>query len=167
MEEKNKTLYYLDELPGYQVADDYDDVRGWAVKDAGDRTIGKVEGLLVNKQSERVVYLDVEVDPSVIEEGYETYNVPASEGVHGFLNKEGENHIIVPIGLVELDSDKQEVLTNEIDRSTFGNAKRFSKGTDITREYEILLFDTYVPGGKLDAGIAGEDIYNRKEFRNR
>jgi hypothetical protein len=39
------------------------------VKDANNRIIGKVDHLLVNKTAERVVYLDVEVDTTVIEEG--------------------------------------------------------------------------------------------------
>jgi hypothetical protein len=46
----------------------------WDVKDANNRIIGKVDHLLVNKTAERVVYLDVEVDTTVIEEGHETYD---------------------------------------------------------------------------------------------
>ncbi len=55
MTDKNKNLYYLHELSDYKVADNYADVRGWEVKDAGNRTIGQVEGLIVNKKAERVV----------------------------------------------------------------------------------------------------------------
>jgi hypothetical protein len=44
------------------------------MKDANNRIIGKVDHLLVNKTAERVVYLDVEVDTTVIEEGHETYD---------------------------------------------------------------------------------------------
>ena len=58
MTDTNKNLFNLDELSGYKVADDYSDVRGWDVKDANDRIIGKVEHLLVNKIAERVVYLE-------------------------------------------------------------------------------------------------------------
>jgi hypothetical protein len=47
--------------------------------------------LLVNKTAERVVYLDVEVDTTVIEEGHETYDNRVSAGVHDFLNKEGKS----------------------------------------------------------------------------
>ena len=86
----NKNLFNLDELSGYTVAMNYSDVRGWEVKDTNNRTIGKVDHLLVNKTANRVVYLDVEVDTTLIEEGYNTYQNPVSEGVHEFLNKEGE-----------------------------------------------------------------------------
>ncbi len=64
MTEKNKDLYNLHDLSGYKVAEDYADVRDWEVIDVDKRTIGKVDGLLVSKQAERVVYLDVEVDKS-------------------------------------------------------------------------------------------------------
>jgi hypothetical protein len=52
----------------------------WDVKDANNRIIGKVDHLLVNKTAERVVYLDVEVDTTVIEEGHETYDKRVSAG---------------------------------------------------------------------------------------
>ncbi|MBF0234635.1 MAG: photosystem reaction center subunit H, partial [Desulfamplus sp.] len=71
--------------------------------------------LLVNKKAERVVYLDVEVDESLIEVGYNTYHVSASDGVHGFLNKDGDEHLIVPIGMVTLNQEQKKVLTNQID----------------------------------------------------
>ncbi|MDY0222865.1 MAG: PRC-barrel domain-containing protein [Desulfobacterium sp.] len=70
--------------------------RGWDVIDAENRTIGKVTNLLVNKKAERVVYLDVEVDESLIEVGYKTYHASASDGVHGLLNRDGDKHLIVP-----------------------------------------------------------------------
>lgn len=84
MTDKNKNLYYLHELSDYKVADECADVRDWEVIDADKRTIGKVDGLLVSKQAERVVYLDVEVDASLIEAGHQTYATPANKGVHEF-----------------------------------------------------------------------------------
>jgi hypothetical protein len=80
MTDTNKNLFNLDELSGYKVAENYHDVRGWDVKDANNRTIGKVDHLLVNKIAERVVYLDVEVDESLIEDEHNTYQNRASEG---------------------------------------------------------------------------------------
>ena len=106
---KNKNLYYLHQLSDYKVANDYADVRDWEVIDANNRTIGKVDGLLVSKEAESVVYLGVEVDASLIEAGHETYAAPANKGVHEFLNEEGENHLIVPIGMVTLDEENKKV----------------------------------------------------------
>lgn len=166
MSENNKNLYYLEELPDYQVASDYHDVRGWDVIDAENRTVGKVINLLVNKQAERVVYLDVEVDKSLIEVGYNTYQIPASDGVHGFINKDGDEHLIVPIGMVNLNSEQKKVLTNQIDYNTFAKAKRFKGGATIDRDYELTLFRHFIGDNAVDITIIDSGFYNRKEFEN-
>ena len=83
MDENNKNLYYLDELPDYKVAYDNLDVRGWEVVDANSFTIGKVDHLLINIKTKRVVYIDVEVTDSVIEDGHNTYQTPE---VRVFMN---------------------------------------------------------------------------------
>jgi len=166
MSENKKNLYYLEELPDYQVASDYYDVRGWDVIDAENRTVGKVTNLLVNLQAERVVYLDVEVNTSLIEVGYKTYQVPASEGVHGFINKDGDEHLIVPIGMVSLDIEHKKVLTNQIDYNTFTKAKRFKSGATIDRDYELVLFRHYIFDDGIDITIIDENFYKRKEFDN-
>ncbi|MGK2863186.1 MAG: PRC-barrel domain-containing protein [Chitinophagaceae bacterium] len=162
-----KNLYYLDELSGYKVAEDYCDVRGWEVKDADNRTIGKVDDLMVNKKAERVVYLDVAVDKDLIAEGHKTYAVPASEGVHEFLDKDGEDHIIIPVGMVTLNEKNETVLTNEINYSTFAQTNRFSKGTVINREYEITLLRNYISANIVDRPSSiSDNFYDGKEFEN-
>lgn len=162
---ENRVLFYLNELDDYKVASDYSDVRGWEIKDADNRKIGKVDNLLVNKNDERVVYLDVEVDDKVIKEGYDPNQDKASEGVHGFRNKEGEDHLIVPVGLVDIDEEHKNVYTDRIDYETFTKAKRFNKGSTIDREYEITLFRHYTGDENIEPR-SDEEFYNRDEFRN-
>ncbi len=162
-----KNLYYLDELSDYKVASDYCDVRSWDVKDADNRTIGKVDDLMVNKKAERVVYLDVEVNEGLIEAGHQTHAAPASKGVHEFLNKDGDNHLIIPIGMVRLDEENKTVLTNEIKYNTFSKAGRFSKGTVINRDYEITLMCNYIPANIVDnPSSVSDNFYDGKEFEN-
>lgn len=162
-----KNLYYLDELSDYKVAENYCDVRGWEVKDADNRIIGKVDDLMVNKKAERVVYLDVAVEKDLIENGHDTYAVPASEGVHEFLNKDGDNHIVIPVGLVTLDEENQLVLTNEINYTTFAKANRFKKGIVISREFEINMMRNYAPDAIVDGNFSiGDRFYDGKEFEN-
>ena len=166
MSDDKKNLYYLEELPDYKVASDYYDVRGWDVSDAEDRTIGKVTNLLVDKKDERVVYLDVEVNKALIEVGHDAYQTPASDGVHGFINKDGDEHLIVPIGMVSLNTEQKKVLTNQIDYSTFAKAKRFNEGASIEREYELTIFRHYTGDDTIDILIIDENFYKRKEFDN-
>lgn len=142
-ENTNKHLFYLNELSDYKVASDDPDVRGWPVKDKDNRVIGKVDNLLVNKNTERVVYLDVEVDNSIIEANHDPYGKAADDDIKEFINKEGENHIIVPVGLVRLNEDQNFVYTDRIDHRTFAETKRFEKGATVNREYEVVVLDTY------------------------
>ena len=165
MSDDKKNLYYLEELPDYKVASDYYDVRGWDVSDAEDRTIGKVTNLLVDKKDERVVYLDVEVNKALIEVGHKAYQTPTSDGVHGFINKDGDEHLIVPIGMVSLNTEQKKVLTNEIDYSTFAKAKRFKRGGSIDHTYESTLLRHYTGHDVIDI-IMDENFYQRKEFEN-
>ncbi|MFA5419670.1 MAG: PRC-barrel domain-containing protein [Bacteroidales bacterium] len=166
MTDTNKNLFNLDELSDYKVSEDYSDVRGWNVKDANSRTIGKVDHLLVNKTAERVVYLDVEVDETVIEEGFNTYQDRVSDGVHEFLNKEGENHLIIPIGMAVLDEKNKLVNTNQIDGSTFAKTKRFKKGDVIDFGYELGVVRHYRGDNTVHSSNAVDGFYDREEFNN-
>ncbi|HSI70591.1 MAG TPA: PRC-barrel domain-containing protein [Gillisia sp.] len=142
-ENKNKNLFYLNELSDYKVSSDDPDVRGWEVKDKDNRVIGKVDNLLVNKQTQRVVYLDVEVDTTIIEANHDPYGQPADSEVHEFINKEGENHIIIPVGLVNLNEDQKFVYTDRVNHQTFAETKRIEKGAAVNREYEVVVLDSY------------------------
>lgn len=165
MSEKN--LYYLHELFDYKVASDYPDVRGWEIKDAGGKVIGQVDGLLVNKEAKRVVYLDVEVNADIIEDGHVTLQSSASDGVHEFINKEGEDHLIVPIGLVDIFEDEKQLQSKDIDYEMFTKTKRFSKGSTVDRDYELTINRQYQPHNTInDSLVTNEDFYDRKEFQS-
>jgi len=166
MTDNKQNLFNLEDLPDYTVATDFSDVRGWDVVDAENRTIGKVEHLLVSKASECVLYLDVEVDKTLIEVGYNTYQIPASDGVHGFVNKDGDDHLIIPIGMVSIDAVQKKVFCSQIDYNTFANAKRFNKETVIDREYELMLFRHYSGDDMIDIITIDDSFYGRKEFHN-
>lgn len=143
MEEKKKHLYYLNELSDFKVDSDDPDVRGWKVKDVDNRVVGKVDNLLVSKERKRVVYLDVEVDKSIIDANHDPYGNPASGDVHEFINKDGENHLILPIGLARLNRDEKYVYTDRIDHRTFAETKRKAKGADVDRDYEVVVLESY------------------------
>jgi hypothetical protein len=168
MTEENKHLYYIDELSDYKISDGYPDIRGWDVKDIDNRVIGKVDNLLVNKEAERVVYLDVEVDKSIIDAKYDPYGRPSQTEIREFVNKEGQNHIIIPIGLVDLNQDSNYVYTDTIDHRTFAETKRYRKGDTIDRSYEDQVLGSYERRQKPDdehkASSAFEDEDRLREI---
>lgn len=138
-----KHLYYLEELSDYKVDSHYSDVRGWPVKDRENRVIGKVSNLLVNINLEKVVYLDVEVDDSIIEANHDPYASPANAGLREFVNQKGENHIIIPIGMVTIDDKQKFVYTDSIGYQTFAGTKRMASGANIDRDYEMMVLNSY------------------------
>ncbi|WP_100615747.1 PRC-barrel domain-containing protein [Confluentibacter citreus] len=154
--ENKKHLYYLNELSDYKIADGYPDVRGWDVKDFDNRVIGKVDNLLVNQDSQRVVYLDIEVDKSIIDANHDPYGRPNNAEFKEFVNKDGENHIILPIGLVDLNSDSKYVYTDIIDHRTFTETKRIRKGDIVGRNYERMVMSSY--GRKTDKKSYSEPV---------
>lgn len=165
MKNEEKHLYRLDELSDYKVASEDPDVRSWVVRDADNRVIGKVDNLLVNKTAKRVVYLDVEVDDSVIDLNHDPYARPENISVREFINKDGDNHVIVPIGMVNLDVENKIVNAMAINHRTFAETKRFNSKNAINREYEAAVLDSY-NRENLPPETAYEDdrLYDRDEF---
>lgn len=143
MKTPEKHLYYLSELSDYKVAGGYPDVRNWEVKDEALRKIGTVKNLLVNAKTERVVYLDVQVDQTIIDADHDPYGRPANEEIREFINEKGENHIIIPIGLVDLNNDQEYVFAESIDHKTFAETKRIRRDTNIDRDYENAVLNSY------------------------
>jgi len=165
MSDNNKNLFYLDDLSKYKVDSDDPDVRGWDVIDADDRKIGKVDGLLANKETKHVVYLDVEADTSLIEAEHKVYDQPAGEGTHEILNEDGENHLIIPIGLVRLHEDNKKVRTEDVKHDTFSRTKRMRKGAEVDREYEVMVLGHYLPARKEDdVHPDSEGFYKHEAF---
>ncbi len=143
MSTKEKHLYYLSELKDYKVNSKDSDIRGWEVKDLDNRRIGKVDNLLVNKELAKVMYVDVEVDQSIIDINHDPYAHSGYTEFSEFINKEGENHIIIPIGLIDLNLDNKHVITEDINYETFAETKRYQSGTTISRDYENHVLGSY------------------------
>jgi len=163
MKKPEKHLYYLSELSDYKVDDKYADVRDWVVKDATLRPIGTVKNLLVNKNAERVFYLDVEVEPSIIDAKHDPYKGPSRSEVREYINEKGENHVIIPIGLVDINMAEEYVYTEEIDHQTFAETKRIRENTPIEQNYENTVLDSYerryvhTPADRKSEAVEGTD----------
>lgn len=163
MADDKKNLYYLEELSDYKVESDDPDVRGWKVKDAEGRDIGKVDNLLVNKEKEKVVYLDVEVDQSILAADHKPYANSAKGEVHEFINKDGEDHLIIPTGLAGINADEKFVYTDRINHRTFAETKRIEKGAAIDRDYELLVLESYNRNRSNPESNEGRVTDNRRQ----
>jgi hypothetical protein len=112
-----------------------------------------------------VVYLDVEVVTSIIEADFKPYSTKAKEGVHDFINEDGDIHLIIPIGMADLDLDHKNVTTSHINHDTFAKTKRVKKGAPIHREYEVIVLDTYTRSSDKESYGQDDTFHERKEFK--
>jgi hypothetical protein len=170
MENKDKNLYRLDELSDYKIASDYSDVRGWKIVDADNQTIGKIDNLWVNKDMRRVVYLDVKLDKRLLEDSRnEVRDVIANDNGKEFIYKEGDSHIIIPIGSVSINKDTKIVMANSLGYDTFRNTNRYNRQDNFDREYERRVMNSYYPQNNPDSAYYSDDdsFYNRREFDNK
>jgi hypothetical protein len=167
MENKDKNLYRLDELSNYKVASDYSDVRGWKIVDAENHTIGKIDNLWVNKDMKRVVYLDVKLDKGLLDDKHnEVRDVIANDNGKEFIYKEGDSHIIIPIGSVNINKDTKIVMANSIGYDTFRNTSRYNTQQNFDRDYERRVMKSYYPENDPNYDSNDDAFYNRREFDN-
>lgn len=169
MENKDRNLYRLDELTDYKVASDYSDVRGWKIVDADNRTIGKIDNLWVNKDMKRVVYLDVNVDKALIEDSRkEVHDTIANDKGREFIYRDGDSHLIIPIGSVSINKDTKIVMANSISYDTFRRTGRYNIQQNFDRNYERSVLRSYYPDEVHSESESDDDeFYNRREFFGR
>lgn len=165
---ENKNIFYLHELSDYKVAEDYPDIREWKVEDSMGRVIGEVENLIVNKSAERVVYVDVELNDDFMKNESQFTKVTSSHTEsHTFVNKEGENHVIIPVGLVDVDEDKKCVRTSQIETRLIAKARRKGKNAHIDSQYELDSINHYRKDREHKTDLhVNEDFYKRPEFQS-
>lgn len=116
----SRDMGYLKDLTEYKIATDYSDIRGWDVADAENRKIGKVSDLLVNKEDQRAVYLDILVGENVLEWNREALE---SEGVQTFV-RDNQDHLVVPVEMTELDEQRRKVKARRINYRSFVRSPR-------------------------------------------
>ncbi|HLR76234.1 MAG TPA: PRC-barrel domain-containing protein [Balneolaceae bacterium] len=159
-----KRLYNLDEID-FEAKGGNPDVRGWQVKGVSGNKIGRVDRVLVERDSKKVVYLDIDVDDALVEEGFNL-------GIDNDINNEDDDHLLIPFGLVHLNNDEQSVQANDIDFKTFAQIKRFASGETIDSDYERYLvghysqdydWNYYTNNFKWDE-TSYDDFYYRPEF---
>ena len=118
---KHRRLQELDRSD-FEIVEGEPDIRGWDVKDPSGEKIGEVEELIVDAREKKVRYMVVDLDD----------------------NKLKLNHrkVLVPIGLAELDSDHDDVLTPRISPQQFTELPEYDKNNltaDIERRISLTL----------------------------
>ena len=142
-EEKN--LYRLGELNDYKVASDDPDVRGWTIVDRDKQEFGTVNELIVDPDQEKVRYLDVVANRN---------------------RAEGEEHLLIPVGVARINDADKQVMVSAID-SELLTSYPTHRGDEITRDYEYEVVERFnrPVAGTTRERQEGTDFYNN-EFYN-
>jgi photosynthetic reaction center H subunit len=111
-------LVHSRELHDFHVPDGRPDPRGWTVRSADGRDLGKVEDLLVDTSTNQVRYLELRVDDDIRKAG-------------------GRDWALVPIGAARLDDERDDVIVNLT--STDLNDVPVYERQRLTRDYERSL----------------------------
>jgi uncharacterized protein (TIGR02271 family) len=143
----------LHDLDDYEVAEGYPDPRGWTVRSADGRDVGKVRDLIVDTGSMRTRYLAVRLDDY-------------------FTDERGEYDVLVPIGAARLDDDGDNVIVNELTAARIASLPAYDPRS-LTRDQEHELRTHFTSGDAMSAGTigpgatAGSDFYDHEHFDDR
>jgi len=117
---KHRRLQELDRSD-FEIVKGEPDIRGWDVKYTNGEKIGAVEDLIVDAKEKKVRYMLVDLDDGKL--------------------KLKHRKILVPIGLAELDSNHDDVLTPKISPDEFAKLPEYDKN-DLTPDTERRILST-------------------------
>jgi hypothetical protein len=136
-------LVHLDDVDDFKVADGDPDIRGWDVRTADGRRIGKVEDLIVDTGQMKVRYIEATLDRDV-------------------TRTDGDRHVLIPIGTARLDDDEDDVYlsTSIVDPQQLPEYNR----SQFNRDFEVSLRGRF---GAASADLTGEsasDFYRGEMY---
>jgi sporulation protein YlmC with PRC-barrel domain len=152
-DEAIRPLVHSHDLDHFKIPDGDPDPRGWDVRTADGRDLGKVSDLLVDTETGRVRYLELAVDKDAVKAGAREY-------------------YLIPIGEARLDDARDDVVVN-LSAADLADVPVYERGR-VSRTYEQSL-RTYVrdrPGRRRAADAAGPadrdvDFYGGAEYDDR
>lgn len=150
---RNPRCAALKELDEYEVADGYPDPRGWTVRAADGRDVGKVQDLIVDTGTMRTRYLAVRLDDY-------------------FTRARGVYDVLVPIGAARLDDDADNVIVNDLSAGQMSALPAYEPRS-LTRDQEHEIRTHFTAGDAMSAGTIGPgattggDFYDHDHFDDR
>lgn len=144
--EKNAALIRLEEMEGYAVSDKDPDVRGWKVISKNGREVGTIDELIVDQDAMKVRYLDIDLNDDFLESGR-------------------DRHLLLPIGVAEIDENDDLVFIPGIDRALVSKIPAFD-GNNLTRDYETTLINVLSDDRGSSPVRSDENIYEREDFND-
>ncbi|GAA4366536.1 hypothetical protein GCM10023185_37750 [Hymenobacter saemangeumensis] len=137
-------LRRLRDLTDFEVADGNPDVRGWTVRGADGKALGRVYELIVEPEALKVRYLDIELDAH-------------------FKTNEHERHILLPIGVAAIDAEDDNVFVPALDSEKVLSYPPYIE-LQVTRDYEEAMLRALGQEPGSTAGFYERDTYSDAAF---
>ena len=164
----HQRLFYLHDLPDFQVHHDDPDVRGWKLQlDSGD-VVGTVDNLIVDKAARKVRYLEVKTDDA-FSTAYRNRATYLDTDFHDGYKAGTDELVIVPVGMVRLDHDNKTCLASGVTADYLGLAPRYRRGSALRPRYEIETlhyYDNEHPTFKANPAKADYSPFDRTAYRD-
>ena len=146
----------LKDLGDYEVAEGYPDPRGWTVRSADGREVGKVRDLIVDTGSMRTRYLAVRLD----------------DDFTGDRGPDDDRDVLIPIGAARLDDEDDDVILNDVTADRIATLPAYDTRS-LTRDHETEVRRHFSSGDAMSAGAigagatAGSGFYDHDQFDDR
>jgi sporulation protein YlmC with PRC-barrel domain len=131
--ENNKTTY-LQELSAsdYEIADHQPDINGWEIIDSLGDEVGEVRDLIFDSNAKKVRYIVAELDFEIEEP--QDYDPKV---------------VLIPIGVVDLDSDNDEVVLKDFVATQLLSLPSYESGKIISPVEELAVRHAFLGDASL------------------
>jgi len=153
----NHRTTYLQNLKGsdFEIADDQPDITGWEITDSLGNELGEVEDLIFDSNARKVRYIvaSLEIDGGLITD-----------------TQEDSRLVLIPIGIVDLDEEDDEVIVPEASAAFLATLPRYEPGKIISPAEELAVRYAFLGQDSLPNADAvvyeqhPDDFYNHGHF---
>jgi sporulation protein YlmC with PRC-barrel domain len=152
--ENHKTTY-LEELSDtdFEISDHQPDINGWEIIDSLGNEIGEVKDLIIDTNALKVRYIVADLDFSSDEQ-----------------LKVGAKVVLIPIGVVDLDDDNEEVILKDFSASQLSVLPIFESGKTISPVEEVAVRYAFLGENSLPHAESvvydthPDDFYTHRHF---
>jgi len=158
---KEYQLKKLENLDDWKVHENDTDIRGWKLF-ANGVEIGEVENLIANTQTEKVQYIEVELDNRLEKYRDQSFRNRLGAEFYDLFGQDDDRKTIIPIGLIEIDNEQKKVLASRnLMAAHFANSPRYRDlDTTPVRPVNELMVAKYYTSD--DENYMND--YNNKEY---
>ena len=131
--ENNRTTY-LEELSSsdFEIVDHQPDINGWEIIDSVGNEVGEVKDLIFDSNAQKVRYIVADLN-------FET------EDDHDY----NPRVVLIPIGVVDLDNDNDEVLLKEFVAAQLLTLPEYESGKTISPVEELAIRHAFLGNAAL------------------